>query len=148
MTTAGSIIAVARGYVGVRFAHQGRTRDGVDCLGLLIAVADECGLTFGGKPASALDVPQYGVRPDVRMLKAKLDAHLIPIAPREVREADIVLLKIDGSPQHLGLIADYPMEAEFALIHAYAPARCVVEHRYDKDWQRATYGAYRLTQLN
>ncbi len=147
MITSHDIIALARGYVGVRFAHQGRGRDGVDCLGLLIAVADECGLEFDGKPSSALDVPQYGSRPDVVALKQKLDAHLTPITRADVRPADIVVLKIDGSPQHLALITDYPMAEEMGMIHAYAPARKVVEHRYDKDWRHATYGAYRLPQL-
>ena len=94
-----------------------------------------------------LDVLQYGSRPDVRMLKAKLDAHLVPIAHEELREADIVLLKIDDSPQHLGLLADYPVAGELGMIHAYAPARKVVEHRYDAHWRRDTYAAYRLPQL-
>ena len=30
------------------------------------------------------------------------------------------------------------------MIHAYAPARKVVEHRYDSAWQKATQAVYRL----
>lgn len=147
MTTTHEIIAAARAYAGVRFAHQGRSAEGLDCLGLLIATADDAGLIFDGKPSSLFDVPQYGTRPDVGILKAKLDTHLLSIGRREVRPADIVLLKIDGSPQHLALLTDYPMAGELGMIHAYAPARKVVEHRYDGEWRKNTYAAYRLPQL-
>lgn len=147
MTTASEVIACARRSVGVRFAHQGRGPHGLDCLGLLIHTAQALGLKFDGKPANELDVPQYGARPDVRFLKMKLDAHLVPIAREEVRVADIVLLKIEGSPQHLALISDYAMPGELGMIHAYAPAHHVVEHRYDAHWRANTYIAYRLPQL-
>lgn len=64
------------------------------------------------------------------------------------RESETMLgmLKIDGVPQHLALITDYPMPGEMGMIHAYAPARKVVEHRYDPQWRRQTYAAYRILQ--
>ncbi len=147
MTIARDVIAAARAYLGTRFAHQGRSADGLDCLGLLIATADDLGLAFNNQPASTLDVPQYGSRPDVVMLKKKLDGHLVSIHFNEARAADIALLKIDGSPQHLALLTDYPLASELGMIHAYAPARQVTEHRYDPHWRRATYALYRLPQL-
>jgi hypothetical protein len=39
-----------------------------------------------------------------------------------------------------------PMPGEMGMIHAYAPARKVVEHRYDPQWRRQTYAAYRILQ--
>ncbi len=147
MTTACDMIACARSHVGVRFAHQGRSIHGVDCLGLLILTAQQLQLRFEGKGAEELDVPHYGTRPDVLLLKEKLDTHLVPVAFAQVREGDVVLLKIDGSPQHLALLTDYPMQGELGMVHAYAPARKVVEHRYDALWRRETYAAYRLPML-
>ncbi len=147
MTTAREVIAAARLLLGVRFTHQGRSRDGVDCLGLLIVTAQSLGLTFGGEGVEALDVPTYGTRPDIVLLRKKLDEHLVPIALTDVQPADIVLLKIDGSPQHLALLGDYPIAGELSMIHAYAPARKVVEHRYDAQWRANSYAAYRLPQL-
>jgi hypothetical protein len=38
------------------------------------------------------------------------------------------------------------MPGEMGMIHAYAPARKVVEHRYDPQWRRQTYAAYRILQ--
>lgn len=147
MTTAGEVIACARQLIGVRFAHQGRSPLGLDCLGLLILVAQRLDLKFGGKPAIELDVPHYGARPDIALLKAKLDGHLVAIEAKQVGAGDIVLLKVMGSPQHLALLSDYPMAGELGMIHAYAPARQVVEHRYDRHWRNNLYAAYRLPQL-
>lgn len=147
MTTPHEVIACAREFLGVRFSHQGRSVAGVDCLGLLLLTAQTLGLTFDGEGVEALDVPHYGTRPDALLLKQKLDTCLQPIGNADVREADIVLLKIDGMPQHLALLTDYPMAGELGMIHAYAPAREVVEHRYDVHWRRETYRAYRLPQL-
>jgi hypothetical protein len=147
MRTAMDVVVAARQFLGVRFAHQGRTRAGLDCLGLLMATAQALDLRFHGTPAHALDVPSYGTRPDMVQLKAKLEAHLLPVPKRALQPADILLLKIEGLPQHLALVSDYPIAGEHGMIHAYAPARAVIEHRYDPHWQRATYAAYRLPQL-
>lgn len=148
MTNACDVIACARQFSGVRFMHQGRSAAGLDCLGLLILTARTLGLRFGDDAVDTLDIPTYGARPDVLLLKQKLDTHLNPIPLDTVREADVVVLKVDGLPQHLALITDYPMQGELGMIHAYAPARQVVEHRYDTQWRRQSYLAYRLPQLS
>ncbi|MFZ4541775.1 MAG: hypothetical protein ACOYNL_08220 [Rickettsiales bacterium] len=75
MTSAGDVTACARRFVGMRFAHQGRTVAGLDCLGLVMLVVQELRLEFGGKGLHALDVPHYGARPDALLLKKKLDSH-------------------------------------------------------------------------
>lgn len=147
MTTAFALIGIARRFIGVRFAHQGRTAMGLDCLGLLMITAQEAGMLLGGVPIDQMDIPAYGARPDVALLQARLDAVLQPVPVNTVQVGDVVLLKIDGSPQHLALISDYPMVGELGMIHAYAPAREVIEHRYARNWQRATYRAYRLPGL-
>jgi NlpC/P60 family len=147
MTNAGDVIACARQFCGVRFMHQGRSAAGLDCLGLLIITARTLEVHFEDETVDTLDIPTYGARPDTLLLKQKLDTHLTPIALSDVREGDIVVLKVDGLPQHLALITDYPMQSELGMIHAYAPARQVIEHRYDAQWRRQTYLAYRLPQL-
>ncbi len=147
MPTRQDIVACARRHLDIRFLHQGRGRDGLDCLGLLLVTAAEAGLAFERQPVMALDVPTYGLRPDSLLLRQKLERFLLPIAIDAVLPADIVLLKISGLPQHLAILSDYPMAGELGMIHAYAPARKVVEHRYDPQWRRDSYAAYRLPQL-
>ncbi len=147
MTTAHDVSLAARQFLGIRFMHQGRSLAGLDCLGLLIVTANRCDLHFDGKKADALDIPHYGNRPDAVLLKEKLDKHLQPITLEAVREGDIVLLTIEGLAQHLALITDYPIAGERGMIHAYAPARKVIEHRYDTLWWGRSCAAYRLPQL-
>ena len=133
------IVALARGWIGTRFRHQGRLkqcaahRGGVDCLGLLIGVADEARLTFAGQFASALDDTQYGHFPDAGRLRAALSHYLQSKTLDRLQPADVLLLRVDGRAQHLALASEYP-GGGLAMIHAYAPARAVVEHRLDKDW--------------
>ena len=147
MTNACNVTAGARSFLRVRFMHQGRSPAGLDCLGLLIVTAKKLGLTLAGESVEALDIPTYGTRPDIVLLKQKLDTHLVAISLNEIREADILMLKVDGLPQHLALVTDYPVRGEFGMIHAYAPARQVIEHRYDAHWRQQTCLAYRLPQL-
>ena len=148
MTTRADIVSCARQFIDVRFTHQGRSVEGLDCLGLLLVTAAKAGLQFGEHTVEDIDVPTYGMRPDTTLLKQKLDQFLIPITPEELAPADIVLLKMQGSPQHLAILTDYPVKGHLGMVHAYAPARKVVEHRYDPLWQRETYATYRLPHLS
>ncbi len=147
MTTRSDIIAAARARVGVRFMHQGRGLEGLDCLGLLLDVARTLNLQLKDGAVLPSEIPTYGARPDVTLLKARLDAALIPVTQDALQPADIVLLKVDGSPRHLAILSDYPIPGELGMIHAYAPARQVIEHRYDDYWRAQTYAAYRLPHL-
>ena len=56
MTERHDIVTCARQFLDVRFVHQGRSREGLDCLGLLIATAREAGLDFEAMPVTEIDV--------------------------------------------------------------------------------------------
>lgn len=143
MHQADHIVACARSFLGVRFAHQGRhPANGLDCLGLLIATAAKAGVTVSGQPPHAFDERAYGARPDGDYLQAMLERHLEPVESPGL--GNIMLLKIDGRPQHLAIITDYPAAGEWGMIHAYAVARRVVEHRLDALWRDAIHAIYRL----
>ena len=132
------LVAAARGFLGVRFKHQGRdAAEGLDCLGLLLAVAHEVGLHVE-------DERRYGSKPDTEFLQQRLEAYLSRITSHESRitTGDILLLAIDGRPQHLAMVTDYPVAGEWGIIHAYAPARKVVEHRLSNDWKQKIAGVY------
>lgn len=148
MTLQEEIVATARRWIGVPFSHQGRGRNGVDCLGLLIMIAQENRLMFTGETARAHDVTVYGHRPDTQTLMAGLCRHLQRIAPADMRPADIALMRVDGLAQHLAIITDYPQTAHLGMVHAYAPARKVVEHRLCEQWQQSLHAVFRLPQLS
>lgn len=148
------IITTARGWIGTRFHHQGRLKaapghkGGVDCLGLLIGVARELELRAAdGTPLAALDTADYGHLPNGEALKAALERHLLPAdAPAP---GCILLLAPDGvAPRHLGIVGAIhhspPTTHALTLIHAYAQARRVVEHRLDAWWVERVRGVYRV----
>ena len=150
MTTNTDIVACARGWLGTRFHHQGRLKKtathkgGVDCLGLLAGIASELDLRLpDGKPIHALDETTYSHYPDTNYLQQKLLLALAPVSVDLLEPGHVLLLTIDSQPQHMGIVSD--MLGGLGLIHAYAPARAVVEHALDTHWQQRIVAAYRLT---
>lgn len=145
------IVAAARGWIGTHFCHQGRRKKqvghggGVDCLGLLVGVAAECGLSHGGQWLAALDERDYGHFPDRGRLRGALEHYLQPVSVGAIAAGDVLLLRVDGLAQHVGIVGDYA-GGELSLIHAYAPARAVVEHRLDGQWQGQIEAAFRFTE--
>jgi cell wall-associated NlpC family hydrolase len=129
-----AIIEEARTWLGTPFKHQGRMKNvGVDCLGLLIGVAAALDLrSRTGQSLADLDSLGYGHFPDEAALRAGLASALWPVG--ELSAGCIVLMKIEGRTQHLGIVGNYE-EGELSLIHAYAPHRKVVEHRLSEDWR-------------
>ena len=129
------ILRAARAYLGVRFRHQGRTTAGIDCAGLIILVARDLGLFD-------LDFTAYGHAPDGRTMHLMLGTYLDEVEPREMRLGDVVLMAFQPAPQHLGLLGDGARP--FSLIHAYAQARQVIEHRLDDEWMGRIRNVYRF----
>jgi cell wall-associated NlpC family hydrolase len=140
-----TLVAQARQYLGVRFAHQGRSKQtGVDCLGLLLCVAQDIGLRLKQQEVRRYDRTDYGAYPCPEMLRGQLDHALKRVDDAQV--GDVLLLKIEGRPQHLALVSDYPQQDMLGMIHAYAPMRKVVEHRLDAGWQKAIAQIYRVPE--
>lgn len=141
------LIDLARTYLGVPFAHQGRSRRGVDCLGLLVCVAREAELMREGVPLAQCDETDYGHLPDENRLRAGLAALLDPVPSEALQPGDVAQFRIDGSARHVGLVADYAgSPGELSLIHAYAPSRCVVEHRLSEEWRAALAYGWRFVR--
>lgn len=148
MVSADFVIAAARGWLDTPFRHQGRVRGrGCDCLGLLVGVAKETGLTDRrGAPLWEYDRHAYGHRPHGELLSQRLGAALIPISSCDLMPADIALFTFDHNPQHLGLITDCSA-GDKSLIHAYLPAKKVCETRMDAAWHARLTACFRLPQL-
>ena len=133
-----AFIAEARTYLDppVRFRHQGRSHRGVDCAGLLLA-----SMASVGRPIA--DLPAYGREPLGDGLRSMLIANLgEPVPKDEMRPGDVVLMRFRGEPSHVGLIGDY-VYGGCSLVHAYAMARKVVEHRLDEEWAGYITEVYR-----
>lgn len=140
------IVTAARSWLGTRFHHQGRLKKtsehkgGVDCLGLLVGIAKELDLkTRDHIPLTAFDRINYSDYPDAEQLSATLSSVLYPITIDTVAASNILLFNIDNNPQHLAIASD--LDNGLGIIHAYAPARMVVEHSLDSYW-RSKYDSW------
>lgn len=134
MTTAADIVFQARAMLGVRWLHQGRSASGLDCIGLVLRVAHNLGL-------SEFDTRDYArIASDETMLDL-CRAHLVSVRPAELAPGDVVVMGFDMQ-RHIGIIGDYP--GALSLIHAHAINRQVVEHRLDTIWQRRILGRFRF----
>lgn len=132
MITRVQIILEARSWIGVAYQHQGRSRAGIDCLGLLRMVADK--LAF-----DPYDETDYSVNPSGYRMQRVLGEHLMRIPYPESREADILHMATAKEPQHLAIISnEYPRR----IIHASAIHGRVIEQTLDADLK--IRGAYRI----
>jgi cell wall-associated NlpC family hydrolase len=126
------VVNQARKYLGVRYKHQGRTEFGLDCLGLLVKVARDLGI-------SKADSNDYGRMPDGRKMMRQLEEHLD--ITTEPEPGDILLFRFQGEPRHLAIKTD------IGMIHSYAEQKKVVEHRMDEVWQDRLVRSYKIRNL-
>lgn len=145
MVTRADVIAEARRWLGVRWAHQGRGRDGVDCVGLLIVVARGLHLLSDARLAQieheTCGYSRYPRGPELRLWCRR---ELAEIAPETAGPADVLLFRIDEDPQHLGLLGEHATAGQ-TLIHAYALGpRRVIETRFDALWRGRVAAAFAL----
>jgi len=139
-----NIVLEARSWLGTRYQHQGRRKinvtdkGGVDCLGLVMGVAQTLQITDRqGQPFLQHDHRQYSKQPDGQVMMHCLREAMREVSREKMGEGDVLCLSIDGNAQHLAFCSRNPLHwgGEWGLIHAYAPAKMVVEHRLDEAWK-------------
>ena len=120
---------IAMRYLGVPFAHCGRSRRGLDCVGLMVLVGLEWGI-------DVQDSPYYGREParnnNSFQLRDYLERYLGPPVERPYGVNDVVLMKLRPrfAPAHVGIVA--PHEHGLGLIHSYGAIGKVVLQRIDE----------------
>jgi cell wall-associated NlpC family hydrolase len=110
----------ARRWLGVPWRHLGRSREGIDCIGLVLLAARDCGI-------AADDPAPYEREPSSQRLRAGLAAALDEVPIAEARAGDVLVFNLGLYAGHLGVCAEHPEYRVPSVIHAYAPRRRVVE---------------------
>jgi len=111
------IVNAARKYLGVKFQHQGRTKRGLDCLGLVVLAATDCGIVCN-------DRTDYSHRLDKNTLLNGVLNHCYKIDAPEF--GCVALFELSPSmQQHCAIVTSVD---PLYIIHAYAPIKMVVEH--------------------
>jgi cell wall-associated NlpC family hydrolase len=127
----------ARRYIGVPWRHLGRSREGIDCIGLVLLAARECGI-------AADDPAPYAREPSSHRLRQELAEVLDEVPLAEARAGDVLLFNLGLYAGHLGVCAEHPEYRVPSVIHAYAPRRRVVEEPLASLDAGTLTGAFRL----
>jgi cell wall-associated NlpC family hydrolase len=128
-----TVVDTARSYLGVKYRHQGRSRFGIDCLGLLVLVARDLWLFDA-------DSNDYGRVPDGRKLQRGLEEHLDTSSGLKL--GNILLMRFEKNPQHLAIVTDR------GIIHSHSYAKKVVEHGLDDVWKDRIVREYTFRGLD
>lgn len=122
MIPADKIIAEARKWLGVPFHHQGRNQHGIDCIGLLVKVAEGVG-------AWHEDFISYKRFPGKTTLIPHLAKSVDQVIDRFQEPGDILVFWVMKPewPQHAGIMTYR------GIIHTDASLGRVVEHSLDSN---------------
>lgn len=123
------ILDEARTWMDIPFRHQGRNRThGIDCVGLVIKVAEKFDLLKG------FDVSDYRREPDQYKFldHFKEQMQIKPVADR--KPGDVLLMRDRVFTCH-SVFYDVVKDQE-RIIHAFATRRKVVEEELTDEWRR------------
>lgn len=129
------LVESARKYIGVPFRHRGRSGKNLDCAGLVLLSARDIGVVLP-------DIKHYGREPFrdglLEATRAAFGREFAsgPLPIHLLLPGDVLLLKFDIHPHHVGLVGDHPLGG-LSLIHANADVTQngkVVEQRLDAMW--------------
>lgn len=135
--SAAALLEAARAYVGVPFRHLGRSRTGLDCVGLLLVAAADAGIP--AEDPGAYDRGHRGWD-----MLAWLGARYDRLQLSEARDGDILVFNSQDThyPCHVGLRSTRDLRP--AVIHAQAGRGAVLEERLHWHLQRQLIAAFRL----
>lgn len=134
MIDAQQIQAEARRWVGVPYVHQGRTRFGVDCIGLIICVRCAIEEWASGKA----ETRNYARVPKDALLLQRFEQHCTRIERPEAGCVILIKWPAAKTPAHAGFWCDGN------IVHAYQRADRVIETGYRAHWLRDTHSLWRL----
>ena len=129
------VVRQARTWLNTPYHHQGRLKGvGVDCAGLAIRVARDLHI-------EVKDVIGYGRSPRGDSLLAHIRSQCVE------RSGDpligmLAVMRFEREAQHVAFIV--PHASGLGMVHAYEPAKRVVEHGLDLKWRRRIVALFDL----
>ena len=138
MIEASALVKEARALIGTPWRHQGRSKRGVDCIGLVLLAAENAGLDL--IKVSGVDAP--------RVYSRNADPKLYELVHRACTQTSALVpgcllffrFDSDRHPRHFGIYTD-----EGTVIHAESRLRRqVIEHGRRAQWSRWTHSLWLL----
>lgn len=137
MISSTAFIEEVRQWIGVDFLHQGRTSNGVDCIGILIASAERCGLNL-------VDDLNYAPRADREAALQMMRKHGL-YRVQEAMPGDILHFSYFRQRQHYAIVSRIN---PIYIIHALSlGTKKVSEQRLDENMRKTLQGIYRHPEV-
>jgi len=135
---------VARGQLGIRWKHQGRTVNGVDCIGLVLTTGRLLNI-----PNCDFEMKNYRREPDGITLNEILSKYMVRKSKGSMLSGDVLEFnQIDYKwPIHVAFLCNSYMGYQ-TMIHSLMTERKVVEHRYDRSWVDKTVAVFEFEGIN
>lgn len=137
-----AILATLDTLLGVPFLHQGRTHAGLDCLGVVMFVAQAHGVPLQ-------DMQGYAAATDSVLLTQECQRQLIEIPVSEAVPADLVqwadLTGPLSPPCNLAFLGW--RNGHVTMVHAWLKMGCVCEHDLSRPWPQMVKRAYSLPEI-
>jgi len=129
-------IECARSYVGCKWRHRGRSRFGIDCIGLVIKALQAGGIAFKDRLDYGRDARENG-------LERELREHFGEPVNDALQAGDIVLMHFEEqtAPNHVGIIGIH--NERLTLIHSSGEL-LVCEHGLEGEWLSRIVARFRL----
>jgi cell wall-associated NlpC family hydrolase len=132
------VVAAARRYIGVRWHHLGRTRHGVDCVGLILLAFRDAGF-----PLADVDPYARGHRGDE--LLDRVAQHGRRIGIDQIADGDLLVFSDEIYVAHIGIASTW--QGQPAVVHAKAAHRKVHEEPLTFHMGATLRGAFRHPAL-
>ncbi|MGB8437639.1 MAG: NlpC/P60 family protein [Burkholderiales bacterium] len=138
MPTNIDVVTTARTYLGVPWRHQGRSRLGLDCAGLVVLIGRELELSDHDRTGYSRHAQGLGF---VDAFREAMDS--VPLA--SMRLGDVLLFADEAYPCHCGILSEARGTPHF--LHAHAPRRKVMEEPLSAEWRQKLRFAFRFRGL-
>lgn len=127
-------------YMAIPFAPNGRSREGIDCWGLVVMLyADKYGIELPSyENVDGKNGEEVAASVSTECLSAWTE---IPADQRQ--EGDVVVLRMLGFPWHVGVMLD-----RSTFVHAYYHTGVSVERITAIHWRSRIIGYFRFNEKN
>lgn len=123
----------------VKFRHQGRSKSGVDCIGLFAKTAEEIGRT--------IPIPSnYSHHPDQKFLFAEMCRLFDKIPKKEMKIGDLVLMRFMDDKLRIPC-RHVAIRTDLGLLHSSAQFRKVTEHGLNDEWMDKIEHVFRMKRV-
>lgn len=145
MITRAAIQAKAREFIGTPFKDKHRLkgkRGGIDCVGLVLLVAEELGISYSDtQEMRGADYLNYSVAGLNSYVLTECRARLNEKPVAQMKAGDVLVMRVPDIPCHAGIVTD--RNGVLYMVHAYNTGpKEVVEHIIDTAWRRRVCGVF------